>query len=128
MKGWSRLTHDVKVGQNSQHFFRFAPYHICPMSPDSTLIHLVNSYDSGEITRSEFQKRVRALPPGLILRVAEILTETSNCPSRRQPMVESVVESRQIRMIRLRRTARSAMRAIAFLLAQYRICSSVRLD
>jgi len=65
------------------------------MSPDPTLLHLVNSYNSGEITRSELQKRVRALPPGLISRVAEILTETSNSSSRRQPMVESVVESRQ---------------------------------
>jgi hypothetical protein len=65
------------------------------MSPDPTLLHLVNSYNSGEITRSELQKRVRALPPGLISTVAEILTETSNSSSRRQPMVESVVESRQ---------------------------------
>jgi len=63
---------------------------IAQMSRDSTLIHLVNSYDSGEITRNEFQKRVRALPPVLISRVAEILTETSGYSSKCKPIDESL--------------------------------------
>ena len=57
-------------------------YSLPQMTPDLTLIELVKSYDSGEITRSEFQKRVRALPTALILRVADILTESPGYSSK----------------------------------------------
>jgi hypothetical protein len=52
------------------------------MTPDSVLADLVKLYDSGEITRSEFQQRVRALPTASIVRVADILNEAVSKPNR----------------------------------------------
>jgi hypothetical protein len=42
---------------------------------ETDLIALVESFDSGEINRREFQQRVRALPDHGILAVSRILSE-----------------------------------------------------
>jgi hypothetical protein len=64
------------------------------MTEERPLIALVESYDSGEITRAEFQNRVRQLPTDPILRIAYLLRD--GLPGRRahwQSNTSAVVDS-----------------------------------